>query len=512
VAAVAVLAACSQTSAAKSTGTSARDQSLVIAENEPPASFDPIQADNSTVDEVDLPAYDTLITYNKSIKLVGSLAKSWSVSSDGKTVKFVLRSGVTFHDGTKLTATDVKYTLDRVKAINIGVASLLSAYSSSTVTDATHLTIKLSSADATFVPSLVRLYIVNAALVQKHLGKDNGQSWLATHDAGSGPYELKSYTSNQSATFTQYPKYWGGFSGQAKTVVFNYLSGGPAEEAALKSGDVDIAMDIDPSDWSTLAKQGYTVQKDSTNVVLYAFFNMDGAATKNVALREAIAYAYNYNQHVTSILKGAGKTVTGPMPSTMQCAATAGVAQPTYDLAKAKQIVAANHLAGTTVTMTYLQATSEMEQAAALLQSSLAQIGITLKLDSVTYPAYATLASNPSTRPDIGMIYAFPAIPDASAILYQNYDSKFIGAGQNWSGFSDPQVDSLLAAAQTSTSQATRCADYTKVQDIVSKQYVAINMANSKYVTVYDSRVKGYTYQSWHHQTVDVYAITLKNK
>lgn len=505
--AVAVLAGCSSGGNASSSS-SARTNTLVIAENEVPASFDPVQADNSTVDEVVSPAYDTLLAYDGN-DLKGSLATDWKLSDDGKSLDVTLRDDVTFHDGSKLTAEDVAYTLDRIKTINTGVAAFLTAYDSTTVTDDTHLTIALSAADATFVPALSRVYILEKALVSKHEGDDNAQSWLSTNDAGSGPYQLTKYTDNQSASYSRYEDYWRGFDGQAEKLQFQYFSSANDESQALKSGDVDIAMDIAPSEWASYeSNKAYKVDQATTNVGLYAFFNMDGTTTKEKALRQAVATAYDYSSHVKSILKGAGTELDGVLPSGFGIG-TDGVTQPKYDLDAAKKLIDDNDLSGTTLTMTYFKATTEMEQAATLLQSSLKEIGVTLDVKAVTYPAYVEMASKPETRPDIAEVYAFPAFPDASAVLYQNFDSKFIGGGQNWGAYSNPEVDQLLASAQSSTDEDQRKADYLKVEQIVTGDYATINMANSKYVTVMSDRVQGYTYQPAHHQTVDVYAITL---
>jgi peptide/nickel transport system substrate-binding protein len=503
------LGACSASGsdAGSSSGTTSRADTLIIAENEPPASFDPIQANNSTVDEVDLPAYDTLVKYNDSGKITGDLATAWKVSADGKTITMTLRGNATFHDGSTVTATDVKYTLDRIKKIGIDVESFITPYQSATVTSPTQLTIHLSASYAPFIASLTRIYIVNAKLVQEHAGSDEGQSWLATHDAGSGPYELVSYTPNAQAQFTQYKKYWGGWDGQAKSVIFKYMSDGAAEQSALLAGDVDLAMDIDPSSWASFeANKQYVVDKANTNVVLYVFFKMVNSPTANKYLREAVSYAYDYPQHVTDILKGAGQKVTGVMPSGMECY-DPNIAQPTYDIAKAKALLAKSGLKNVTLTMTYLKATSEMEQAAALLQSNLKQIGVTLKLDAITFPQYAQMEEKTSTTPELGMIYAFPAYPDPDSIMYQNFDSKFIDGGENYGVYVNHAVDKLVEKAQTISDVSQRCALYDQAQQLIAADTPTVNMANSQYVTVYSSRLKGYTYEPSHHQTVDVYRI-----
>jgi peptide/nickel transport system substrate-binding protein len=503
------LAACaaSGTDAGSSTGSSSRGKTLIIAENEPPASFDPIQADNSTVDEVDLPAYNTLVKYNDSGQIAGDLATSWTTSADGKSITMTLRGTATFHDGSKVTATDVKYTLDRIKKIGIDVASLITAYQSTTVTSPTQLTIHLATPYGPFLAALSRVYIVNAALVQAHLGSNDGQSWLATHDAGSGPYELKSYTPNAEAQYTEYKKYWGGFSGQATTVIFKYMSGGAAEQSALLNGDVDLAMDIDPASWASFASNSkYVVSKANTNVMLYVFFKMAGSPTASKYLREAVSYAYNYPQHISDILKGAGQTAKGVLPSGMACYDPA-IAQPAYDISKAKQLLAKSGLKNVTLTMTYLKATAEMEQAATLLQSDLRQIGVTLKLQAITYPQYAQMETKTATTPEMGMIYAFPAYPDPDSILDQNFDSKFIHAGQNWGDYASPAVNKLVEKAQVLTSMSQRCALYNQAEKLIVADTPTINTSNPQYVTVYSSRLSGYHYEASHHQTVDVYRI-----
>jgi peptide/nickel transport system substrate-binding protein len=504
------LGACSATGsdAGSSSGAASRADTLIIAENEPPASFDPLQANNSTVDEVDLPAYDTLVKYNAAGKqIIGDLATTWQTSADGKTIMMTLRSNATFHDGSKVTATDVKYTLDRIKKLGIDVDTFITPYESSTVNSATSLTIHLSQGYAPFIAALTRIYIVNAKLVQEHAGTDDGQSWLATHDAGSGPYELVSYTPNEQAQYVQYKKYWGGWDGQAKSVIFKYMSDGAAEQSALLDGDVDLAMDIDPSSWASFAaNKKYVVNKANTNVVLYVFFKMVDSPTANKYLREAISYAYDYPQHVSDILKGAGQKVTGVLPDGMECY-DPNVAQPTFDLAKAKALLAKSGLKHVTLTMTYLKATSEMEQAAALLQSNLQQIGITLKLQAITFPQYAQMEEKTSSTPELGMIYAFPAYPDPDAIMYQNFDSKFIDGGENYGVYVNHAVDKLVEKAQTISSLSQRCTLYDQAQQIIAADTPTINMANSQYVTVYSSRLSGYIYEASHHQTVDVYHI-----
>ncbi|GAA4535871.1 MULTISPECIES: ABC transporter substrate-binding protein [Nonomuraea] len=486
-------------------GADARKQTLIIAENEPPATFDPVQADNSTVDEVSIPAYDTLLRYEGN-ELSPSVATEWKFDEKGTALDLTLRDDVTFHDGAKLTAADVKYTLDRVARLGIGVASLVSAYDSTEVVDDTHVRINLKQPNAPFASALTRVYLLNSKLVTANAGDDDGQKWLATNDAGSGPYKLAGYTANQEARFTRYDGYWGGFTNQAKDVVFRYLPQAATQKTALASGDVDIAMDIAPTDWAGMEGSGFTVDKADTNVQLYVFFKMKDSAVSNPKLREAIAHAYDYDQHVSAILKGAGKKAVGVLPSGMTCFDET-TPQPVRDVAKAKQILADAGLSGVTLTMTYLKATAEMEQAATLLQSNLSEIGVKLNLEAITYPQYVERLKTNETTPDLGMIYGFPPYPDPDAVLYLQFHSSFANGGLNSGGYDNAEVDKLTEQGQQATDEAERCAAYSEAQKLIAADHYAVNLANSQYVTVLRQGLTGYTYQPAHHQTVDVYKI-----
>ena len=496
-------------SASSGSSSSARSKTLEVATAIPPASFDPVQADNSTVDMVSLAAYDSLVQFSNSGKLESDLATKWSTSADGKSISMTLRSGVKFQNGAPLTATDVAWTLDRIKKLGTDVASFITPYVSTTVVNPTHLVIHLSQPYTPMLNNLTRIYILNSKLVEKHIGKDEGQSWLATHDAGSGPYELKSYTPNQQSVFVENPHYWGGFHGQASTVIYKYLSAGADQRQALLDGDADIALDIAPTDYASFeSNKGFVVNKGQTNVEMYAYLKMSGAPTANKDLREAIAYSFNYGDDIKDLLKGAGHPVKGPMPSGMECD-DPNVVQPTYDPAKAKALLKASGLKNVTLSVDYQNATAEEDEAGPLLQSDLKAIGVNAKLKLVTYPQYAQLETSRKTTPDIGFIYSFPQNADPDVDMYEMFDSKFIGGGQDWGDFDSPAVNALVQKAQRMPNGPARCKVYDQAQQDVANDYIALDISNPDFVVVYNKRLKGYVYQPGHHQTMDPYRITV---
>lgn len=484
-----------------------RGNTLIIADNEPPQTFDPIQAGNSTVAEVVIPAYDTLVDYDATNELGGRLAESWEVSEDGRSIAVTLREA-TFHDGSPVTAEDVAYTLDRIKELGVGIASEVASYDSTEVTDDRNLTINLSAPFAPFVPALSRVYILNSELVEQNRGEDFGQTWLASNDAGSGPYVLDEYVTNQSATFTRYDDYWGGFENQAEQVVFRYLPEAATQRDTLGRGEVDVAMDIAVTDLASFeSDDGFEVNKADTLVQLYVFFNVQRGATADPRVREAVRLAYDYQAHVDDILAGNGSVAEGPLPPAMEC--HAGLSPSVQDLDRARSLLAEAGQSDLALTMTYLPVIEEHDRAGTLLQSALREIGVDLELQGITFPAYVDLIAQVETTPDLGMIYAFPAYPDPNAVMFINFHSQFIGNGYNYGAYSNPEVDRLVQEAQQITDQAQRCPLYEQAQEIVDGEFATMNIANPQAVTVHRAGLEGFGYRPAHHNTVDVYAIQL---
>jgi peptide/nickel transport system substrate-binding protein len=483
---------------------------LTIATDEPPQTFDPIQSTNSTVDQMNLNDYNTLVQYpsGQTTTLDPQLATSWQISSNGLDYTFNLASEVKFHDGSAFTAADVVFTLDRIKKLDTGVASELGPFDTAKALSASKVELILSKPYAPFLDALSRVYILEASLVSKHLGSDEGQSWLGTNDAGTGPYELTSYVSGSTATFKYFPQYFQGWSGHhVAEVVYKFIVSPSAEQEALNSGQANIAMDIARSSLASFKdKPGYTVNAAKTLEEFYVFMNTQSGPTKNLLVREALSYAYNYSEHISGILGGYGEEASGPLPTGMAC--HVDITQPTYDLAKAKALLAQAGESHITLTMNYEPETFEQADAFLLLQSDLAQIGVTVKADPSTFPQTMTMLKTPSSTPDLIAIYAFPVTANPNEVLYTDYYSGFDnGNGYNFAQYDNPALDKLLLAAQQTTSQAQQCSLYGQAQRLIESQYVGINVSNPEYVTVLGPGVEGYSYYEMHTQTEDTYDI-----
>ncbi len=484
---------------------------LTIVDTVFPPTLDPINVTNSSTNKVVRPAYDTLVAYTAGDdpQLEPMVATDWTVSEDQLTYTFTLRDDVVFHSGNPLTAEDVKYTLDRIKTIGTGIASGLSAYASSAVVSPTEITVTLSSAYHSFLGTLSRAYLLDSVLVSANEGDDQGQSWLADNDAGSGPYVITDNVANQSTTFEAFGDYWRGWEGNhVQTAVFQYLTEAASQQAALESGQADIGLGAPRESFSGFeAKDGYTVDVASSLEGLYVHLNTSAGIMSDPAVRAAVAQAFDYETFAASILQGYGTPAGGPLSPMMSCRVD-DLDVPTYDLDAARDAVEAAGVAGQTVSIAYLSTLPDEAQGFEMLQSALTEIGLEVEGMPLAWPAYAELVASPETTPDMAFAYAYPLFPDPNEVLYINYDSALRG-GSNYAQYSNPELDELVEQAQT-VAVEDACPLYEQAQQILADDVPSLWVSDNSWVTVLGPRVEGYEYNVSQHKSVDIYAIGLK--
>lgn len=487
---------------------------LVIAENETPENLDPANAVNSTVNQLIIGVYDTLVQFTAGeLAVTPRLATDWSISEDGLSYTFTLRDDVTFHDGSALTAEDVKFTLDRLQAAAGNVMNDMGPYTSAEVVDDTTVKLNLSEPYGPFLSALSRIYVINKDLVEPHMGEDNARQWLAVNTAGSGPYQVTSYQPTEAVALEAHEAYWGGWEGNhVAEVVFRYVSEPSTQLALLRAGEVHIAPDITVEDKLALMDQeGFMVDVGAAATPLFFQFNTasDGP-TGDPAFRQMLAMAFDRQLHLEVVLAGFGTMPDGPLPPGWlgHEAAT----EPAFDLEAARQMVEDNGWDGTSLLVRYLPAIIEEQRAVEQLQSNLAEIGITLQAEGMTWPAQAATVQEVATTSDINMIYNFPTFPDPHAILNTSFNSALAGfnGGFNWAQYANDAVDALLNEAATTAEPEARAALYAEAQRLIGADHPVITVSLPASVVALSDQVEGYVYNVAHHQTFNYMDIGLK--
>jgi peptide/nickel transport system substrate-binding protein len=448
--------------------------------------LDPIQAVQAEVDNIASLIYDPLVTYNAQDQLVGVIAKTFTTEPGAKAVDITLPSGVKFHDGSPVTAQDVEFTIGRDLAVNSGVASYLAGYKSMTIHSPTSFTINLTAPNSFFLRELSKVYILNSKLVTANEGTDHAQGWLATHDAGSGPYTLGAMNTLANVTVNRWSGYFDYDPTRPASMDLKEVDASATEAADLRSGSANIAMKLSSADAVAVSgRNGVTTAWINSGLTEYMWMNPSEGATKNIKVREALQMVYDYQGGLKAVWDGKGTVLSGILPSTMTCQPTLpGYSQ---NLAEAKTLL--NQAGVTTLTLRYQPALAEFTQEATLFQSNLKQIGVTLNLVPITFSDWLTSLSNTKNIPQMMLMGDVPRFPDTG--IYLNYVYNSAAVGTNYSGFDDPAVDKLLDQAKVTADDSTRCSQEEQAQQLIYNQHVSLNMYTYEQPVSYTSGVTG---------------------
>ncbi len=197
--AVAVIAA--TPGAARAAETPRHGGVLLAAIGADPPSLDPHQENTFATIQLVAPLYSTLLQVDPYHypKVIGDAASEWKIAPDGLTYTFKLRPGIKFHDGSTMTAADVKATYDKIVFPPQGTRSVRKAHytavKSIEAPDASTVVFHLKFPSASLLDNLGSPW--NVIYPKKYLDKD--PNYFKTNVVGSGPFRFKHYT--RGATF-----------------------------------------------------------------------------------------------------------------------------------------------------------------------------------------------------------------------------------------------------------------------------------------------------------------------
>ena len=467
--------------------------------------------------------YETLVSFNPGEpgKLVPVLAQSWDVADDGDMWKltFNINPSAKFASGNPVTAADVVFSWGRAIDINKSPAFLLTdvcqiTKENITAVDAATLEVKLPKTVSPQVCLSVLTFttasVVEQAAVEPNMGSDMGESWLNDHSAGSGPYVLNAWDRSVGVTVDANTNYWGGTAPAMKRVIFQNTPELANLQAAIETGDADIAQDLGSEQAAALeGNPDVNLVKANTNYLIYAGMNATKPPLDNPDVREAIRYAINYDEIIT-LLNGNAQIVQEIIPAGFL--GHQGDNPFTQDIAKAKELLAKAGVAeGTEINFIVPAGTApggiEWSTIAAKLQSDVAQIGLTLNIQQLQQSELLNIyRAQGGEMVLINWSPDFPD-PDGNATPFSNYDAKSLAWRNAWN---DPKAIEMSKAAAVELDPDKRAALY---KDLV--EYV---LHNGPYAVLYQptrlygvrSNVEGFVFDPNDTPIVSLWLISKK--
>ena len=446
--------------------------------------------------------YDTLVFPTPDGGVEPWLAESWEASDDGLIWTFKLKQNIKFHDGSELQASDVAYSMNRFLTIGEGFAYLfVDLVDNVTALDDYTVEFKLSRPSGLFLPSLIRLYVLNEDVVRANTKAegpygeegDYGQEYLLTHDAGSGPYQIVEFPLEEYVLMEKFGDWWGEFVDNAPDQ-FRMIA--TTETATVRTLMSNKELEISDQ-WQTIealealdASDGVDVAAFSNLTAFYFMLNNKLAPLDDVHCRRAVSYAFDYDTAVS--LEWPGTTaMVGPVPKALG-GHNPDVTVYTYDPDKAKEELAQCQYADTIdqypIEFVWISEVPDEEKFALLFQANMADIGIPVEIVSTPWLSVVENTSKQETSPHLVSIYVTADLPEAGPMLKQRYHSASAATWSQNEWLLDKDLDAAIDDALTTIDQTERFKKYQPIQADLADRAVS--------VFVYD-QIEKHAYQDY---------------
>ncbi|MBI2525228.1 MAG: hypothetical protein HYY95_17955 [Candidatus Rokubacteria bacterium] len=403
---------------------------------------------------------DGLTDVGKNFELKPALAESWQVSGSGLEYLFNLRPGVQFHNGQRLTAEDVKASLERIMNPRTASAqrSDFALVQGITAVDPQRVRIVLKQPFAPFLTKVatVRVPILPASTLPAEGG--------VSRAVGTGPWELVEWKTNEYVRLRRFKGYREKGLPHIDEVVVRPIADGNTRLAGLRAGDLDVIQDVPFKDVDGLrgGARNITIYTGPGSFPSYIVFNTRKPPFDDPRVRQAIAHAVDKKALIDGHLWGHAQATNQPFPKDSPWHLE--VREREHDLARARKLMAEAGLAGgLEVPILVSTGWAEFVAGGQVLQSQLKKIGITLKLDVTDL---ATWVARVNKR-DFNLFYLWYSARYDPDDFYRRMFHSAEEASNNRSGFKTPALDRSLELAATTRDPGERKKIYAQVLQTV---------------------------------------------
>ncbi|MCL2281322.1 MAG: peptide ABC transporter substrate-binding protein [Dehalococcoidia bacterium] len=468
-----------------------------------PLTLDPALAGDSTSNEYIMQIFSGLVRLDDSLEPVPDIASNWHVSSDGLTYTFQLRQNVTFHDGSKVTASTFKYAWERTCSPLIGsqtaatylgdikgatdmIAGSASSLSGVRAVNDYTLEVKLSAPSAAF---LAKLSYPTAFAVDKP-NVTSGTVWW-NNPNGTGPFRLASWAKGKQLVLERNSLYYGN-KAKLNKVVYKLLAGIPMN--LYESGEIDVAaVALSYYDRVTDPSGSFYAQLAITPSLslYYLGFNMNEAPFDDLAIRLAFSMTVDKDKIANLMFRDVMVPVGGILPPSMP-GYNASLETVPYDVAKAKALIAQ----------------SKYGSAANLPKIVITVSGyggsIPSDLEAIVYDWEKVFGIDIEVRQLNPQLFSYGLKQEKDNMYYWGWIADYAnpqnflevlfssGAPYNVGGYSNAQVDMLLAQATAETDINASLKLYQQAEQLLVNDAACMPLWTSQNMYLVQSYVKGY--------------------
>jgi peptide/nickel transport system substrate-binding protein len=215
--------------------------------------LDPHSQNHATTNAILQHSYEPLVRYNAKYEIEPALATKWTYVSPTQ-VRFELRKGVKFHDGTPFTADDVVFSYTRIKQPQGTMGIYVSGVNEVKKIDEHTVDFIMAAPNPVLLRNATSFFIMSKAWAERNKTaatqdyKNKEENFASRNAMGTGPYKITAWTPEQRVTMTRNDDWWDKHTGNVKEVVYTPIKSDPTRVAALLAGDVDMLTDLPTQD------------------------------------------------------------------------------------------------------------------------------------------------------------------------------------------------------------------------------------------------------------------------
>jgi peptide/nickel transport system substrate-binding protein len=427
-----------------------------------------------------------LLNYDRGLNPVPWLARSWTISEDGRSYTFELQRGVRFHNGREMKAGDVKFSLERILDPNTGSRRRknLSIIDTITVIDDYQLKITLKNPFSPFLTYLVGVY---AAIIPQESVNADGK---VTQPLGTGPFTFVEWVKNDRLVVKKFPDYWIKGLPYVDQIVFKPLPDDAVRLTALRTAQVDIIHSLPEKLLPKLSKA------QDNNFVLsispgvswrMLIMNTRKPPLDNIVLRQAIEAAIDREEIMIATTWGFGgvaNQIWGEdsfwrMPGDVRPNADPALAQALLKQAGYPQGIDLN-----------LEVKPAFLPYAEVVQDQLKRVGIRCKLSPVDWAALKPRMKSYDYHLAVSGA-GWYSDPDAR---YGRFYSKDGPANYFAGGYTNPKIEALLKQGRLEVDAQKRKTLYTQVFEIANSEHPIVMLCMLPMTHAWLPKVKNFKY------------------
>jgi ABC-type transport system substrate-binding protein len=445
--------------------------------NSNPTTLDPALITDVMGGGIAAKLFNGLIKYNENLDIVPDIARSWTLSPDQLTYSFTLKSDVTFSNGRKVIAEDVRYSfervlkpgtkaprtwvLDKIQGANEFIAGREKSVSGIRVLNEHTIVIKLEKPFGPFLSLLAMstAYIVPEEEVAR-LGQDFG-----THPVGSGPYTLAEWKHGQYLVLRARDEYHDGRP-KLNGIHYRVIPEDLTAVMEFEAGNLDV-LQIPSSEY-----RRYTTDPAWRNFVhgkpglnsYYLGLNCTRQPFQDKRVRRAVNMAIDRERILNTLYEKRGVLASGPIPPGLWKKNSFIRKQEAYEYApeKAREMLREAGAEGARIRI-FIPAEPEVLDIVEVIQNYLSKAGLRAEITQLDWSAFKQAVNK--GEPDAFWLSWWADYPDPENFLFPLFHSASVGSAGNRTRCLDKNLDQLIEKAQRTMNEQERYRIYREAED-----------------------------------------------